>query len=133
MRLPLLPLVAFATLLVAAGARAAVLHGAWSGTLRTLQGTCPIERPSTLVIHAGQVSFAPADGVLVLQGKVKPDGQHLYAQLKLPGVDHHPVPMVFEGHAQDKVVVGQYGTPSCRAEVLLLRARDRPLQRALGR
>ena len=127
------PLALAALLFAGPGAGAEVLHGAWSGTLRTLQGTCPIGRPSTLVIHAGEVSFAPADGVLVLQGKVRPDGQHLHAQLQLPGINHHPVPMVFEGHAQDKAVVGVYGTPSCRAEVLLLRARDRPLQRALGR
>ncbi|WP_428374356.1 hypothetical protein [Lichenicoccus sp.] len=135
MRSVLLAFVAVATVVAtpAEAVPAEVLHGSWSGTLRTLQGTCPTLRPSTLVIHAGEVSFAPADGVLVLEGKVKPDGQHLYAQLQLPGVDHKPVPMVFDGHSQDKTIVGLYGTPSCRAEVLLLRARDRPLQRALGR
>ena len=133
MRVLLPPLLAVATLLAVPSARADTLRGAWSGTLHTLQGTCPSERPSTLVVHAGEISFAPGDGVLVLEGKVKPDGQHLHAQLRLPGIDHHPVPMVFEGHAQDKVIVGLFGTPGCRAEVVLLRARDRPLQRALGR
>ncbi|TLU71801.1 hypothetical protein [Lichenicoccus roseus] len=133
---PALPLLLTVVMLATAsspGALAAPLQGTWSGTLHALQGSCPTERPSSLVVHGGRVSFAPADGVLVLHGRVKPDGEHLHAQLELSGVDHKPVPMVFEGHRQDEAVVGQYGTPSCRAEVLLLRAHDRPLQRALGR
>ena len=120
-------------LLLIALAGAPELGGRWTGTLHTLQGVCPDRNNSTLLIDRTHVSFTPADGVLVLQGRVGRDPAHLHAQLSLPGVDHKPVPMVFEGHPEGAAIVGLYGTPGCRASIRLERPVDRPLQRALGR
>jgi len=110
------------------------LRGRWIGSLHTVQGTCPDGHSSTLVIARDHLSFAPADGVLVLRGARRDSNpDHLHAQLRLPGVDHEPVPMVFEAHPEGGAIVGLYGTPSCRASIRLKRPEDRPLQRALGR
>lgn len=108
------------------------LGGRWIGSLHTLQGHCP-ERPSTLVVDQDHVSFAPADGVLVLQGRRGHDRTRLHAQLSLPGMDHKPVPMVFEAHPDGDAISGLYGTPTCRAEIRLRHPEDHPLQRLLGR
>ncbi|WP_428394763.1 hypothetical protein [Lichenicoccus sp.] len=102
-------------------AQARDLRGHWIGTLHTLQGTCPNTRSSTLVIDGHHLSFAPADGVLILQGMRVPGQTRLHAQLELPGANHKPFPMVFEGHPQGHAIVGLYGTPACRAEIQLRR------------
>ncbi len=135
MRLPLLLIILACTGLAAPDAAAAPpdLRGRWTGSLHTVQGSCPDFRPSTLVIDRDHVSFIPADGVLVLRGKRGSDPARLHARLNLPGMDHKPVPMVFEAHPQGNALVGQYGTPTCRADIRLERPEDRPLQRALGR
>ena len=100
-------------------AQARDLRGQWTGTLHTLQGTCPDQQNSTLMIDGHHLSFAPADGVLVLHGIRVPGQSRLHAQLALPGVNHKPFPMVFEGHPQGRAIVGLYGTPTCRAEIRL--------------
>ena len=141
MRLPtLLPSLAMAALAMTSLATgpteaAAVpdLRGRWTGSLHTLQGSCPDVRPSTLVIDRDHLSFAPADGVLVLHGRRGGDRARLHAQLSLPGMNHKPVPMVFEGHPDGDAIAGLYGTPTCRAEIRLQRPEDHPLRRALGR
>ena len=136
MRLAFLPraLALAATLACgAAGPPPPDILGRWTGTLHTLQGNCPDQHSSTLVIDRRHLSFAPADGVLVLHGNRTADPAHLHAQLLLPGVDHKPVPMVLEAHPDGRAITGLYGTPSCRAEIRLERPEDRPLQRALGR
>ena len=135
MRLPfLLAGVAASTLGIAASASATPdLVGRWTGSLHTLQGVCPEQRSSTLVIDRRRLSFAPADGALVLHGRRDADPSRLHAQLSLPGVDHKPVPMVFEGRPDGDAIAGVYGTPTCRAKIRLERPQDRPLQRALGR
>ena len=120
MRLRLLPL-SCVLLPTAATAASPDLLGRWTGTLHTLQGACPDAAPSTLIVGAAQVSFAPADGVLVLRGARGRDRGKLHAQLSLPGIDHKPVPMVFEGHPDGRTIAGLYGTPSCRAEIRLKR------------
>ncbi len=134
MRLPfLLVSIALSGLTSTGAARAAPdLIGRWTGTLHTLQGSCPEQRGSTLVIDRERLSFAPADGALVLHGRRGTNPGRLHAQLSLPGVDHKPVPMVFEGHPDGKAITGVYGTPTCRAEIRLERPKDRPLQRAFG-
>ena len=100
MRLSTLPIVLAAAAIAGASARAAPpdLLGRWTGTLHTMQGSCPDQASSTLVVGRKHVSFVPADGVLVLHGARSSDPAHLHAQLTLPGVDHKPVPMVFEAH-----------------------------------
>ncbi len=134
MRLPLLVSIAVSGLGATTAAVAAPdLIGRWTGSLHTLQGVCPEQRSSTLVVDRRHLSFAPADGALVLHGRRGTDPARLHAQLSLPGVDHKPVPMVFEGHPDGDAIVGLYGTPTCRAKIRLTRPEDRPLQRALGR
>ncbi len=134
MRLPLMMVALAALSSTPALAAAPDLIGRWTGTLHTLQGTCPDARPSTLLVEARRLSFAPADGVLVLHGsRREADPGRLHAQLSLPGVNHKPVPMVFEGHPDGSSIRGLYGTPACRAEIRLERPIDRPLQHALGR
>ena len=135
MRLPflLVSIAVSASVANTAAIAAPDLIGRWTGSLHTLQGVCPEQRSSTLVIDRKHLSFAPADGALVLHGRRSADPSHLHAQLSLPGVDHKPVPMVFEGHPDGDAIAGLYGTPTCRAKIRLERPEDRPLQRALGR
>ncbi len=135
MRLPILLLSLAIASLGASGTQvaAADLRGRWTGSLHTLQGNCPDQHGSTLMIDRDHVSFAPADGVLVLQGRRRRDPGHLHAQLDLPGINHKPVPMVFEGHPDGDAIIGLYGTPTCRAEIRLERPEDHPLRRAFGR
>ena len=120
MRLPLV-LVLLSVLLPRPSGAAPDLLGRWTGRLHTVQGTCPDAAPSTLVVGGASVSFAPADGALVLRGRRGHDRARLHAQLLLPGVNHKPVPMVFEGHPEGHEITGEYGTPSCRAEIRLKR------------
>jgi hypothetical protein len=108
--------------------------GEWLGTLRTEKGTCPDRTPSRLQVEDGKVLFTPADGVLVLQGRRKPDSDRLHAQLQLSDMNHHPLPMVFEGalRPDGTAIDGTYGTPSCRAQVTLVRPAANSLSHALG-
>ena len=135
MRLPTLLLSLVTAGLATSGTVVAApdLRGRWTGSLHTVQGSCPDHHSSTLMVDRDHVSFAPADGVLVLQGRRSRDPGHLHAQLDLPGINHKPVPMVFEGHPDGDAITGLYGTPTCRAEIRLERPEDHPLQRALGR
>src|ERR1700709_1342670 len=110
----LITLASLASITGQASAATPDLRGRWIGSLHTMQGTCPDQHNSTLVIARDHLSFAPADGVLVLRGTRRDSNpDHLHAQLRLPGVDHKPVPMVFEAHPEGDAIVGLYGTPSC--------------------
>ena len=134
MRLPilLLSLATASAAMIRPAAASPDLLGRWTGSLHTLQGSCPDLHSSTLVIDRSHVSFTPADGVLVLHGRRGSDPARLHAQLSLPGVNHKPVPMVFEGHPDGDAIKGLYGTPTCRAEIRLERPEDHPLRRAFG-
>ncbi len=120
MRLPSILILSGILLPITADASPDLL-GRWTGTLRTLQGTCPDTAASTLIVGTRHVTFAPADGVLVLHGTRGLDRAKLHAQLVLPGINHKSVPMVFEGHPDGRSITGLYGTPSCRAEIRLER------------
>ena len=108
--------------------------GEWAGRLVTEAGTCPGPRPARLLVGSEDVSFLPSGGVLVLHGRRKPGSEHLHAQLLLTDINHKPLPMVFEGAlAPDGTHIdGSYGTPTCRARVLLTRPAEHPITRALG-
>ncbi|MCQ8277668.1 hypothetical protein NFI95_04295 [Acetobacteraceae bacterium KSS8] len=110
------------------------LQGEWAGTLRTEKGRCPTERPSRLLVDGKEISFVPGGGVLVLQGTRAPDGKSLHAQLALTDADRKPLPMVFEGAmATDGTSIdGTYGTPACRASIVLHRPEHHAFERALG-
>ncbi len=131
-RLPLL-LAALALLPLAALAGPGDAVGEWAGILVATEGTCPNRAPSRLLVSGTDVSFIPADGVLVLHGSHRP-GQRLHAQLLLTDMNRHPLPMVFEGvlAPDGSRIDGTYGTPSCRAHVTLLRPENHPLQRLFG-
>ena len=108
--------------------------GEWTGTLMTDKGTCPDRAPSRLVVGSRKISFIPAAGVLVLEGILKPAPAALHAQLLLHDMNHKPLPMVFEGtqSADGSRIDGTYGTPSCRAHILMVRPVEHPFQRVLG-
>jgi len=108
--------------------------GTWRGALVTEKGTCPTDPPSRLLVGSEDISFIPADGVLVLHGKRKPGSDTLHAQLLLADMNHKPLPMVFEGRlrADGTAIDGTYGTPVCRAHIALTRPVNHPLQRVLG-
>ncbi|QNT77371.1 hypothetical protein [Entomobacter blattae] len=96
-------------------------QGIWIGTLKTEKGTCPTERPSTLVIRNDETLFIPGSGSLILKGTFSPDHPHYHAQFIAQGTNHKPFPMVFEGHfdQEKELFKGIYATPSCRANITL--------------
>ena len=83
---------------------------------------------------ATNISFVPANGVLVLHGIRKPDSDRLHAQLLLTDMNKKPLPMVFEGSLSPdgKGIDATYGTPTCRARVTLLRPEHHAFGRLLG-
>ncbi|WP_419728296.1 hypothetical protein [Lichenicola sp.] len=108
--------------------------GEWTGTLVTDKGTCPDQLPSRLLVGSRNISFIPSGGVLVLHGTLKPAPATLHAQLMLSDMNHKPLPMVFEGTqaADGSRIDGTYGTPSCRAHILMVRPVEHPFERVLG-
>ncbi len=128
-----LPLLA-AVLLAGCGGGGGDPVGEWTGMLATNKGACPDRVASRLVIGSENISFIPAGGVLVLHGTRKPGQDRLHAQLLLRDMNRKPLPMVFEGvqSADGSRIDGTYGTPTCRAHVLLVRPVEHPFQRVLG-
>ncbi len=116
----------------AAGTEATNPDGTWVGTLVTSAGSCPDTQPSDLVVSDREVSFVPGDGVLALRGKRGADPDALHAQLLGTDMNHHPLPMVFDGRLDRGAVRGTYGTPACRAEIVMHRPEDTGLSRVLG-
>ena len=116
----------------AAGTEATNPNGTWVGTLATSAGTCPDTQPSDLVVSAREVSFVPGDGVLALRGKRGADPDALHAQRLGTDMNHHPLPMVFDARLEGGAVHGTYGTPTCRAEIVMHRPTDTGLIRVLG-
>ncbi len=108
--------------------------GEWAGRLVTEAGTCPGPLSARLVVGSEDVSFLPSGGVLVLHGHRKPGSPRLHVQLLLTDINHKPLPMVFEGMlaADGTHIDGTYGTPTCRARVVLTRPAEHPITRLLG-
>ena len=109
-------------------------NGEWTGTLVTDKGHCPDRTAARLLVDGRDVSFIPGGGVLVLRGRRPAGDPHLHAQLALVDMNKKPLPMVFEGRLADDGtrIDGNYGTPSCRAHVVLVRPAYHPLSRAFG-
>jgi hypothetical protein len=86
------------------------------------------------MVDGRDISFIPTGGVLVLHGRRPSGDPHLHAQLALTDMNKKPLPMVFEGRlaADGSHIDGTYGTPSCRAHLVLVRPENHPLQRVLG-
>ena len=130
----LLPLLATVSLAGCGGGGPPDPVGQWTGTLVTDKGTCPDRVPSRLLVGSRNISFIPSGGVLVLHGTSKPAPAALHAQLMLRDMNHKPLPMVFEGteSADGGRIDGTYGTPTCRAHILLVRPVEHPFERVLG-
>nr|WP_246387186.1 hypothetical protein [Gluconacetobacter sacchari] len=107
--------------------------GIWTGTLVADRGICPETRaPSTLQIESRRVAFTPADGAQTLHGQRDATPGRFHAQLVLSGMNRKPFPMVFEGTPQGNTIQGTYGTPRCRAHVVLTRPQSHSMEHFLG-
>ncbi|NHN89042.1 hypothetical protein [Acetobacter conturbans] len=106
--------------------------GDWSGMLVTDKGTCPTQRESVLQVQANRLFFAPATGTLVLRGKPDKTSQRFHAQLVLKDMKGQPLPMVFDGHPEGDTIVGVFGTPNCRAHIVLTRPKGNAWKNFMG-
>ncbi|CAK7192111.1 hypothetical protein COMNV_00296 [Commensalibacter sp. Nvir] len=98
-------------------------EGDWLGTLKVTQGICPTDRSAALTIEKKTILFSPDNGALILRGvyNKKQRPRHFVARLDRSDMDHKPYPLVFEGRPQGETIIGIYGTPDCRATVVLHR------------
>ncbi|MBV1832991.1 hypothetical protein [Novacetimonas pomaceti] len=97
-------------------------YGLWTGTLIADQGTCEeTHAPSTFQVDQTRTTFTPADGSISLHGTPDAQHQHYHLQAVVSSPGSKPFPMVLEAHPQDDTIVGTYGTPRCRAHVVLRR------------
>nr|WP_220790471.1 hypothetical protein [Gluconacetobacter takamatsuzukensis] len=107
--------------------------GIWTGTLVADRGVCPETRaPSTLQIESRRIAFTPADGAYTLRGRRDATPGRFHAQLVLDGMNHRPFAMVFEGTPDGATIRGTYGTPRCRAHVVLTRPQSHVTEHFLG-
>lgn len=108
--------------------------GTWTGTLIADRGICPETRaPSTLQIENKRIAFTPADGAQTLYGLRDATPGRFHAQIILSDMNHKPFPMVFEGSPEGATIQGTYGTPRCRAHVVLTRPQSHAMEHFLGR
>jgi len=115
------------TLVLLAGCAGAARDGRYAGTVDAEEGLCGLvsggaHLQGSLQIQGDGVLFAPDSGVLILPGHVDAAG-HVTASATMPGADHKPFLMVFEGDLHGDQIEGHYATPRCRAAVRLHRAR----------
>ncbi|MFT8819109.1 MAG: hypothetical protein ABF826_13935 [Komagataeibacter saccharivorans] len=120
----LLAIICFAGFLSSA-ATADALHdptGLWTGRLVTDQGTCDETRDtSTFQVGTKRITFTPSDGSIVLRGVPEKGNAHYHAEALVQQPSGAPFPMVFAAHPEGKTIVGTYGTPRCRAHIVLKR------------
>ncbi|MFT8440754.1 hypothetical protein [Acetobacter fabarum] len=109
-------------------------YGDWTGMLVTDKGRdCPTEGLSYMQIQPKRMIFVPQMGNLVLHGVPNKERQHYHAQLILTDARKQPLPIVFEAHPIDDTFEGVYGTPTCRAHIILRRPENHPLDNFLNR
>lgn len=106
--------------------------GEWVGMLVTDQGTCPDHQDSILQVETDRVAFTPATGTLVLRGKPDKNLTRLHAQLMLKDKDGKPLPWVFEGQPDGDSIKGVFGTPNCRAHIVLHRPQGSAWKNFMG-
>ena len=96
--------------------------GLWTGRLVTDQGTCDETRDtSTFQVGTKRLAFTPADGSIALRGMVEKGSTHYHTEALIQQPSGAPFPMVFEAHPEGDTMVGTYGTPRCRAHIVLKR------------
>jgi hypothetical protein len=110
-------------LAVLAGCASLARNGRYAGPVAADEGNCgPVaggtHLTGSLQIKGDAVLFAPDSGVLVLPGHIDAAG-HVTASMTMPGADHKPFMMVFEGDLHGDQIEGRYATPRCRATVRL--------------
>lgn len=113
-------------LALARPAAADALHdpkGLWTGQLVTDRGNCTSETRDTSTFQVGSktLTFTPADGSVPLRGQPEKGYAHYHAEALLQQPSGAAYPMVFEAHPEGKTIVGTYGTPRCRAHIVLSR------------
>ena len=98
-------------------------QGLWTGQLVPDRGNCSSEtnNTSTLQIGAKRLTFTPADGSLALVGIPAKAATHYHAEALVKQPSGAPFPMVFEARPEGDTMVGTYGTPRCRAHIVLKR------------
>ena len=85
---------------------------------------CP-DGTAVLLLRGDEARFIPNEGVVVLDGKVGPDGavaaaaERAGARSERGGAPRAPFRMVFQGRLENGRVTGTYGTPLCRGHVEL--------------
>jgi len=95
--------------------------GIWTGALVTDQGSCPTTSDSTLQIGTKAISFTPGDNALVLKGARGNDPHHYHAQLDMKDAQRKPYSLVFNGYPVGNAIGGIYGSPTCRAHIVMTR------------
>ncbi|ATU72365.1 hypothetical protein CFR78_12745 [Komagataeibacter rhaeticus] len=97
--------------------------GLWTGRLVADRGSCDDETrdTSTFQIETRHITFTPADGSILLTGVPEKGYAHYHAEALIQQPSGAPFPMVFEAHPEGRTIVGTYGTPRCRAHIVLKR------------
>lgn len=95
--------------------------GRWVGKLRQDEGNCPTQTNSTLVIDAHSVIFIPGDNSRVLRGTRGRDNLKFQAQLNTKDAKGRPSKLIFLGYPVGHTIGGLYGSPECRAHIVLTR------------
>ncbi|GBQ58012.1 hypothetical protein [Komagataeibacter swingsii] len=97
--------------------------GLWTGQLVRDQGNCTTETGNTSTFQIGtkRMTFTPADGSIALTGvpQKKADLYHTETVVRQPS--GAAFPMVFEARPEGDTMVGTYGTPRCRAHIVMKR------------
>jgi hypothetical protein len=107
--------------------------GLWTGTLVADRGICPeTQASSTLQIGTKRITFTPADGSQTLHGTRDATPGRFHAQLILSDMNRKPYPVVFEGKPDGDTISGVYGSPRCRAHIVLTRPKGSGLEHFLG-
>jgi len=107
-------LVGLLTLSTMAGC--AVQPTTYSGDLTPVAGTCDPPARAVLVKRGQYVQFTPREGVLILDGKIAPDGATT-ASLDSPGANGKPYHLSLAATLTPSGISGVYVTPRCRYRV----------------
>jgi hypothetical protein len=93
----------------------------------TPDGACGQASRGTLTTAKGRFTFAPSDGVLLVQGEVAADGA-LSGTLATTGADRKPFVMRLTGTADGAHVVARFVTPRCGYDVRLDKSDSRAFE-----
>lgn len=99
-------------------------YGYWIGSFIVDQGTsCPSGDVALMQVTKKEMIFVPRTGPLVLRGKPQKKTQHYHAELLKTDLNKDPFPIVFEAVPQGDHFLGTYGSPTCRAHLILTKTK----------